>query len=439
MDLRFVQDMSDRELLARVQQLACDERHATANLVAHLSEMERRKLYLEQGCRSLFTYCTQVLHLAENTAYNRIEAARIALRFPAVLTHLAAGHVHLTAIRLIGPCLTHDNHHQLLDAARHKSKREIEEMIARLRPRPDAATLVRKVPAGTVGPEVAETRTAEVVPEPLLIVNSGAAATGPMSTAAANGGAVPNEGASAVRAGAARVAAQSPRVGSPVGPARAATNIVPLAPERYKVQFTASAATCAKLRRAQELLQHRIPGGDVATVIDAALDLLVRDLEKKKFGAVNRPRSAHGADGTQPGAALRPAARPSRPAPAPSGPPAAAARPSRPAPSAGPAPATATSRHIPADVKRAVWQRDGGRCTFVGMNGMRCTERGQLEFDHVQPHADGGAATLANMRLLCRWHNQHEANLFFGKWQVEPAGANHSFQNESALGAGSAG
>ena len=134
MDLKFVHRLSDNELLARVEQLARDERHATAALVAHLSEMERRQLYLEQGCRSLFTYCTQVLHLSEHAAYNRIEAARIALRFPAVLTHLAAGQVHLTAIRLLAPCLTADNQVEMLTAAKHRSKREVEEMVARLRP-----------------------------------------------------------------------------------------------------------------------------------------------------------------------------------------------------------------------------------------------------------------------------------------------------------------
>lgn len=66
-----------------------------------------------------------------------------------------------------------------------------------------------------------------------------------------------------------------------------------------------------------------------------------------------------------------------------------------------------------------MWQRDGGRCTFVGSNGLRCTERGQLEFDHIHPHADGGPTTAANLRLLCRRHNQYEARLFFGVWQAD--------------------
>ena len=76
------------------------------------------------------------------------------------------------------------------------------------------------------------------------------------------------------------------------------------------------------------------------------------------------------------------------------------------------------SRHIPASVKRIVWQRDHGRCTFVSPSGVRCNEHGRLEFDHIHPHGDGGDATAANVRLLCRAHNQYEAERFFGVWQA---------------------
>ncbi len=51
-------------------------------------------------------------------------------------------------------------------------------------------------------------------------------------------------------------------------------------------------------------------------------------------------------------------------------------------------------------------------------DGARCNEHGRLEFDHIQPHGDGGNATAANVRLLCRAHNQYEAEQFFGVWQA---------------------
>jgi hypothetical protein len=65
-------------------------------------------------------------------------------------------------------------------------------------------------------------------------------------------------------------------------------------------------------------------------------------------------------------------------------------------------------------VKRAVWQRDGGQCTFVGDTGHRCEARGDVEFDHVKEFARGGEATVDGLRLRCRGHNQHTAERTFG-------------------------
>jgi hypothetical protein len=143
-----------------------------------------------------------------------------------------------------------------------------------------------------------------------------------------------------------------------------------LAPDRYRVQFTASAETCDKLRLAQDLLRHQIPDGDPAKIFDRALTVLLDNLARQKLAATGRPR---GGRGTAPG-----------------------------------------SRHVPADVKRAVWTRDLGQCAFVASNGRRCAARGFLEFHHVTPHAAGGVPTVANIQLRCRAHNDYEAELYFG-------------------------
>ena len=68
---------------------------------------------------------------------------------------------------------------------------------------------------------------------------------------------------------------------------------------------------------------------------------------------------------------------------------------------------------MPAAVKRAVWLRDGGQCAFAGHGGHRCEERGFLEFHHLSPYAASGEATVENIALRCRAHNQYESDLFF--------------------------
>jgi 5-methylcytosine-specific restriction endonuclease McrA len=318
--------LSDEELLVEVSRLAEHERHATAHLIASLAELDARRLYLGQGCSSLFTYCTQVLRLSEHAAYGRIEAARVAQRFPVILELLAKGLVNLTAIGLLAPHLTAENHRELLDSARHKSKRDVEHLVASLRPRPPVTSIVRKLP----------TPKPHVTPVDHDVVRNDAA----VSVTPCN--------------------APRPKRPAVVGP---------LAPDRYKVQVTVPRETYEKLRRAQDLLRHTIPSGDLAAIVDRALTLLLADLEKTKLAATDRPR----------------AARPSSPG----------------------------SRHIPAAIRREVWARDAGQCAFVGANG-RCTEQGFLEFHHVVPYAAGGQTTTENLELRCRAHNAYEAEQYFG-------------------------
>ena len=138
--------MDDRPLLDAAKQLASDERRATAALLRVLMEIDSRRLYLGEGCASMFSYCTQVLHLAEGAAYNRIEAARAARSYPLILELFEQSAITLTAVRLLAPHLTVDNHGAVLASAKHKSKREIEELVSSLKPKPDAPVVVRKLP-----------------------------------------------------------------------------------------------------------------------------------------------------------------------------------------------------------------------------------------------------------------------------------------------------
>ena len=120
-DVLAFTSLSDDQLLTETKRLVACERTATAALLRSLMEVDSRRLYLREGCSSLFTYCTQVLHLAEGAAYNRIEAARAARRFPSVLTALEDGSLTLASARLLAPHFTPENHGQLIEAARHKA------------------------------------------------------------------------------------------------------------------------------------------------------------------------------------------------------------------------------------------------------------------------------------------------------------------------------
>jgi 5-methylcytosine-specific restriction endonuclease McrA len=147
--------------------------------------------------------------------------------------------------------------------------------------------------------------------------------------------------------------------------------LTPLSPGRFALQVTVDQETYDQLRYAQTLLGHAVPSGDVATVLKRALDSLIHGLEQRKFApsARSRPRRSSG-----------------------------------------------NGRYIPAAIRNAIWDRDGGQCTFVSESGRRCEERKGLDFDHIDPVARGGQTSVDRMRLLCRAHNQYTADFTFGPW-----------------------
>ncbi len=428
--------LSDDQLLSEVKRLVQRECQATADLIASLVELDRRSLYVAQGYSSLFAYCTEALGLSEDAAYFRIEAVRAALRFPTVLERLEQGAVTLTAVKMLRPHLTEENHRDLLDAARGKSKRAVEEMIATLQPRPDVPSLVRKLPASRTTMAASVTSISQTT-RALVVANDRLVAEARVPE---------RECERALRPPA--VDARS----AIASPASRPAVVEPLAPERYKVQMTVSAETHARLRRAQDLLRHVVPDGDPAAIFDRALVVLLERLERTKWAATKRTRSGDDRQTSRkdrrrstsavtcqlagtavPGAvaadhsdgkdrelaAPESAARPDRAHTLPS---AGTRRNGSEVDQAQHVPERVErrvprkrSRHIPADVRRAVWSRDGGRCTFVGWNGHRCGERSLLEFHHVVPFAAGGDMTASNLTLRCRRHNGFDAERFFGR------------------------
>jgi hypothetical protein len=162
--------LSDGDLLARINTLARTERAATAELVAHLAVLEMRpNAHRAEGYGSLFAYCTGALHLSEDAACNRIDAARLSRSFPLILDLLADGSVTLTAIRMLKPHLTPENHESVLSRAAHRSKDEIQVLIAELAPKPDVASTVRKLPEPKVASDdlVADATLPALAPAPL--------------------------------------------------------------------------------------------------------------------------------------------------------------------------------------------------------------------------------------------------------------------------------
>jgi hypothetical protein len=256
---RKLSQLTDETVLAETKRLALSEQTATADLVAMLAELDSRKLFLVAGYNSLFSYCTDELHLSEDATYARIEVARVSRAFPLVLALVSDGSLSLTNARLLAPLLTAENHLEILRRAQHRKKRDVERMIAELRPRPDVVPMVRRLPENRPMLE-------QVLPEPQ-----------PPSQLPERMAVLPAPFRSPAR---------------PVFRHPRSSGVAPLSPERFKVQFTADQETHDLLRRAQALARHTVPSGELPLIFKLALRSFVSDLERKKAGIVAKPRTS---------------------------------------------------------------------------------------------------------------------------------------------------
>jgi 5-methylcytosine-specific restriction endonuclease McrA len=319
-----LETLSNEELLSGLRALSGESHRVLARLLAYLGEVEQRRLDLESACSSLFDFCVRRLGMSEDEACRRVRAARIVRKFPIALSMIERGEIHLTALLLLRDHLTEDGHEELLGAAAHKTKSEVEHLIAQRFPRPDAPLVVEPLQPLPLTPRSPHT----------------AVSAGPPPT-------------SELRA---------PR-------------IEPLSPERYRVQFTASAELKRKIERATNLMRHTNPPGDLSVLMERALDLLIARLEKQRLGKAARPRQA---------------------------------------------PRKCTRRgYIPRAVRREVFERDGEQCTFSDPDGRRCESRTLLELDHVTARAHGGTDDSDNLTVRCRKHNALSAERDFGRDYVQ--------------------
>jgi hypothetical protein len=247
--------LSDTELLARIPAFMQAERVAIADVVEHLTEVERRRLYLEQACSSLYTYCCERLGYTEDAALKRARVARLALRLPRVLDELRTGAIRLTGLFLLERYLNDENAEDLLAAARGRSRRELEKILATRFPRPDVPPRIEALDGAAGNATGGAHREAASGPSPWFTCPETDTSTAPR-------GRLPGDFRSRVE---------------------------PLSAERYRVEFTASDEFRAKIEQARELTSHTLPSGDLAQLFERALDELIERELKRRVGT-GKPR-----------------------------------------------------------------------------------------------------------------------------------------------------
>jgi len=375
--------LSDRELLANTRSLVGKSNQVFAALLAHLAEVEARGLHRTRACSSLYTYCIYELRFSEDGAARRAGAAKLIKRFPLLLEAIAHGELHLTGLLMLGPHLTAENVVDVLARAKFRTKKELGKLVRELHPLPLVPDLVE--PLGLAPPPARRPTWEQYVTSLAPAVRELPPGERPRDWAndtleAEEPGIAPEgstfaEGATSFLPAPARVepvrAALPPH--APMAP------LSTLAPQQYQMQFSTSEEHVQLVERAKALLARSAPGKSLGELHLQAMKLLVQALEKQKFALTDRPRQQTAP--TAPQAQPQPARR---------------------------------SRYVPAAIRRRVFERDGGRCTFVDDRGERCRETHGLELHHQHPFGKLGQHATTNLTLHCPAHNALAAEHDFG-------------------------
>ena len=242
--------LSTEELDHSVKKLVRAEKRNVALVIAHIAEMSRRKGHLERGYKNLFGYCTQRLHLSEGSVALRIQVANVSRRFPQILVALAENRMSLTVAGLLAPVLTESNVEKLLSDCAGMTKRDAEEYLVALRPKPVFAPSIRKTPSRQQE-QTSSPHTALAVPE-------------------------------------AKSSGSAPQVSPSI--------LEPARPEIYNFRFAADRKFKEKFERLAEVLGVENPLQHMAEIMEQALDVALdkKDLQRKRARRLEREAKRNG-------------------------------------------------------------------------------------------------------------------------------------------------
>ena len=431
--------LPDRVLLARTRQLVERERHLHVEIVDHLREIEDRDLHLARGFSTLFDYAVNELGYSNGAAWRRTLAMRLCRRMPDVRERLRNGSLTLSTAAQLQSAFERQERKRRREWAQQqrRSEQAAASTTAFVAARDGQST--DRLPAGPAAspPPVAGSVRVQM---PVVVLD----ATGQREL-------VKQATGKSSRQVEELLASVDPNLASPREQLRA----------RGDGTWTFTVVVDRECRQGLDHLKALLSHVDPAMSYGQLVNRLVQDELRRRnprlrgsTGTDTRPAATDGsaAKRTMPAESTRHldsnGAAAAKPAAATAGATSASKREAQPvhdgAPaengtSPEPAEAVSTAKHVAADggtapskpnqpgigdagrqqpaptgrgiaaaIKRAVWERDQGRCSYVDpMTGRRCSSRHLLQIDHIRPWARGGGARLDNLRLLCHAHHRH--------------------------------
>ena len=272
-----LKSLADDELLAGLSRIVGRRNQITAEFLAYLAELDERQLFLDLGFSSLFEYCLVKLGLCESTAGRHIAAARVCRNHPEAFAMVASAALHASALSLLKKHVNPENAAELFELCAHRSARKVEELLVARFPRPDVRDLVRRLPARTrATPDI------ECASENMPAVAPPSEPPPPLQHAFVESR--PRERSTALAAPGAASTPEPPK----------RRRLEPLSADRYGVHFTADGEFRELLERVRGLAGHRLPGGDLRTLLKRGLEAYERELTRERFALGRKPRRSRG-------------------------------------------------------------------------------------------------------------------------------------------------
>lgn len=352
--MNHLSKINNKELLETFSSLVLKERTTTSEVVSYIAELYKRRLYLELGYPSLFVMLTEKYFYSKSAAYRRIQSAKVALLFPIVLEYLNQGRTNLINLSLVESNITKENGEKIISDILDKSKEEVEYYL-------DNTFSNSK-----------EERTQDKIRRlPVIKKESKNSHSGNLNL---------NEEREKKTERSLEIfqpfSLPSTEAQSPVTETKEEPKVEEI--RRVKIEFTADEKLAKKIERAQQLLRHKYPAGKFEDIFDEALETLLEKKDpERKIARMEQKETKE--------VKTEPKSTPQT-----------------------------VSRYIPQQIRREIWKRDNGRCTFQSKEGKKCNEAGMLEIDHVHPFALDGKNKVENLQLLCAPHNKWRAQKTFG-------------------------
>lgn len=382
-----IEGLKNHELLENFKTLVRQEKESTAAVVTYLAQIDKRKLFAQEGYSSLFNYLTQKYHYSESAAYRRIQAVRLSVQFPEVIEYLRDGRLNLETMSLMAPHLTPENKDHLLSQVFKKSSREVEYVVASFLPQKQKV-MRDKI---KILPWIQKESRGETLAVGVKLDQNDLFKTAQNFSSGAGGKNLCNDRPSL------NLSQSNPKRDLLGENSSEISGIVlnhpgsnEMAPEKnvrlVKIEFCAKESLVGKIERAKQILRRKFPQGKMEDIFEEALELLLEKKDpERKIKRIEEKKSKNSQKKEETKKVIKNT--------------------------------TPSRRHaIPQHTKLNVYQRDGRECSFVSPDRKICRESGFLEIDHVVPLAQGGTDDIKNLRLLCSTHNKWRAEKTFGKY-----------------------